>query len=190
MTAISTITIRDLPNISYGDFVKSRFKTGTSIIHDAHRRGLDNAFSRLHAVIGLITELDEIQFSTNNTNLIEEVGDYYFYLAALCQYVEPAIVIILEAHATWEEARHSAAILLDLCKRESVYAKELNEDQIATFVTEVQVMRAYFNFMLTHLCLREEQIQESNRAKLEKRYPAGYTNDAAVARADKKEGEL
>lgn len=174
---------------TYEDFVASRFKTGEQILNDMNAKGLEKAMTRLHAVIGLITELDEIQFATSLENFIEELGDYYFYLTALkqaSQYKNKSAE--LEDQASWKEARHHAAILLDLCKKEVMYAKELSPAQIEAFEASVSVMYGYLYFGLYDVLLTEEQLQEFNMVKLNKRYPVGYTNEAAAARADKTEG--
>jgi hypothetical protein len=177
---------------TYKDFVHSRFKYGESIVMDAFDNNLYNQFSRLHAVIGLITELDEIQQAVSHNNFIEEIGDYYFYLVGLESCLPSAYHYAREVgdYKTWEDARHYSAVLLDLCKRECMYCKALSEIQVEEFMIHATHMRSYFEFVISDIGMSEEQIQEHNMAKLEKRYPVGYTNEAANARADKKEGEV
>jgi hypothetical protein len=176
---------------TYKDFVHSLFKYGESIVMDAFDTNLYNQFSRLHAVIGLITELDEIQNAVSDANFIEEIGDYYFYLVGLesCLPGLPYPQMVGDCK-TREDARHYSAVLLDLCKRECMYCKALSEIQVEQFLIHATYMRSYFEFVISDLGMSEEQIQEHNRAKLEKRYTKGYSNEAANARADKKEGEL
>lgn len=174
----------------YQDFVRSRAKPGYQIIADCGSKGLDNHMNRLHGVIGLITELDEIQFAEDEENLVEELGDYYFYLTLLEMNVgEDYQFSSTPADVDWEGARHFAAVLLDLSKKEVIYAKELNQEQIHNFQELTANMRGYFHFVLHQLDMTEAEIQAHNMAKLEKRYPTGYSNEAAAARADKEIGQ-
>jgi hypothetical protein len=173
---------------TYESFVLSRAKPGNDIIDDLHEKGLYAAMNRLHALVGLITEMDEIQWAKDDENLVEELGDYYFYLTLLKMNIGDDYQSD-EVTYTWEEARSAVAKLLDLSKKEIFYNKELNKDQISAFLDNVAVMEGYLFGALQSIDMAEVELAAHNMAKLEKRYPTGYTNAAAAARADKKEGE-
>lgn len=121
------------------------------------------------------------------------MGDYYFYLTLL-KYHSGYQKFNLDVQADvtiydWESARYAAGELLDLtAKREMIYARELDGAQIIEFHKHLQTVNGYFYFMLRQLDMSEVEIQAHNMAKLNKRYKAGYSNEAAAARADKIEG--
>ncbi len=181
----------------YQDFVvNQKAKTGLDIrsdLNDLEQGTTERVLSRMHGVIGLITELNEIQVAETEENLIEELGDYYFYLTLLKHHsgLDEHPISIPEdlTICDWESARYAAGELLDLtAKREMIYARQLNEKQISEFYSHLTTVNGYFYFMLHQLSMREEEIQAHNMTKLDKRYAAGYSNEAAAARADKVEG--
>ena len=181
----------------YQEFVQSKAKSASAILADINafdHSTLTLTLNRMHGVVGLITELNEIQVAPDEKNLIEELGDYLFYLVLLKMHV-PAKVHMFDPveNYDWERARYAAGELLDLtAKREVIYARELNEEQVGQFELHMESVEGYFFFMLHQLGMTEVEIMAGNMAKLDKRYAAGYSNEAAAARADKtenKEGE-
>ena len=188
-------------NTTYRDFVvKEKAKRGVDIfgdLKDFDDATLERVLSRMHGVIGLITELNEIQAADDEQNFIEELGDYYFYLTLLKHHSgfdEHNIGISSDLTIyDWESTRYAAGELLDLtAKREVIYARELNAEQVTQFHEHLQTVNGYFFFVLHNIGMTEDEIQAHNMAKLDKRYAAGYSNEAAAARADKtedKEGE-
>lgn len=176
------------PTTIYGDFVASRFKTGTDILNDMNAKGLENALSRLHAVIGIVGELGELAEAKDEENFIEELGDLYFYLHALKQHIGSGpipVVAISDDNKILERALLNAIELLDLSKKEVVYAKELSEAQIAKFLELVAKIEHYVTNATDGMDMQMVEIEVHNMSKLEKRYPAGYSNEAAALRADK-----
>jgi predicted Zn-dependent protease len=176
----------------YRDFVQSKAKSAQAILADlnAFDTGtLTLVLNRTHAAVGLITELNEIQATESEENLVEELGDYYFYLVLLKMHVPSKVSLFddLERY-DWERARYAAGELLDLtAKREAIYARELTVDQINAFEIHLESVEGYFFFMLKTFSITEVEIQAHNMAKLDKRYKIGYTNEEAAARADKAE---
>lgn len=83
-----------------------------------------------------------------------------------------------------------AGELLDAVKKSYIYGKELDIENV---IEELGDLLFYIQGMLNFLGVVDirdlEDITLLNMRKLEKRYPQGYTDQAAIARADKKEGE-
>lgn len=171
----------------YTDFVASRFKTGEAITADIATGELSNALSRLHAVIGILTELHEYFHSTEEENAIEELGDIHFYLTALEQHSTPDLGTASESANV--DPVQAALALLGLCKKEVMYAKELSISEISEFIVLQQALRRFYRKALATEEVTGAEVEAHNIAKLEKRYPTGYSNSAAQARADKTEGE-
>lgn len=79
-----------------------------------------------------------------------------------------------------------AGELLDAIKKVWIYNKEPDWQNIAE---ELGDLLFYIQGMANILGGNLAELMEQNMEKLKKRYPAGYTDAAAQARADKKEGE-
>lgn len=121
----------------------------------------------LHAALGICTELAELEEVDTVVNLVEEIGDVYWYLA------------IADDILSWQETipystvvEESAMFYLgeiqDVIKRHIFYGKELDTVRISTA----------FKGIAWHLLddlnkqgLRVEDSWEANIIKLEKRYP-------------------
>lgn len=79
-----------------------------------------------------------------------------------------------------------AGELLDAIKKIWVYNKEPDWQNIAE---ELGDLLFYIQGMANILGYDFATLMEQNMEKLKKRYPTGYSDAAAQARADKKEGE-
>ena len=80
-----------------------------------------------------------------------------------------------------------AGELLDAIKKHCVYQKQID---IKNVVEEAGDILFYLTGLLNDLNISLEDCIKANMEKLSKRYPAGrYSNDAAIARADKGEFE-
>ena len=75
-----------------------------------------------------------------------------------------------------------AGELLDAIKKTWVYNKELDR---ANVIEELGDMRFYMQALMNELCITEEEVIQANVDKLSIRYKEGYTDAAAIARADK-----
>lgn len=75
-----------------------------------------------------------------------------------------------------------AGELLDTVKKHWVYGKPLDVDNI---IEELGDIEFYMQALRNMISVSREEIIEANIAKLQKRYPLGYTDAAAIARADK-----
>lgn len=79
--------------------------------------------------------------------------------------------------------------VLDLAKKVWVYGKPLSEEMRQKFIEEIGDMMFYEAVLLAQLGIHPDQVRAANVAKLLKRYPEGYSDAAAQARADKPAGQ-
>ena len=78
-----------------------------------------------------------------------------------------------------------AGELADAIKKHVVYGKPLDR---ANIVEELGDLRFYMQQIMNMHQITEEEVLQGNANKLSKRYPkGGYSNEAAIARADKVE---
>lgn len=75
-----------------------------------------------------------------------------------------------------------AGELVDAIKRHAIYGKLLD---IGNVIEELGDLEFYMSNIRQSLGLTRELILETNIAKLQKRYSNKYSNEAAIARADK-----
>jgi NTP pyrophosphatase (non-canonical NTP hydrolase) len=75
-----------------------------------------------------------------------------------------------------------AGELLDAIKKHCVYQKQINMDNV---IEEAGDILFYLTGLLNDLNISLEDCIKANIVKLSKRYPNGYSNAAAIARADK-----
>ena len=171
--------------MNYSEFVHSRFKDGARIIGDM--QGMNSAaMDRLHAAIGMVGEVRELRDSTGRENTIEELGDFVFYLQAYVNtlqdacfhYEAPSVV-----PPSIEQLDIAAHTLLDLAKKEVIYCKAFDESKVSQIVDALWQLVASYTW--GKLACNMIDVVVANRDKLEKRYPSGYSNAAAQARADK-----
>lgn len=154
----------------------------------------------LHMSLGIVGELGELVQAIckeDLSNLEEEVGDCYFYIVGLRNILMleypaellPAPSPTLHQLGAEIDALVAATDLLDTVKKLWVYEKALSVESIATALETVEffLIQTLFDFFGQDFKLAE--ILRGNIAKLEKRYPSGYTNSAAQARVDKAPGE-
>lgn len=174
-------------DIEYTEFVKSRFKRQDEFEQDF-----------LHAAVGMVGEASELVTATSLPNSLEELGDIEFYfeafqqldwpardqLRAVCSlpYGEPIPLVIAHFNIT-----HTTADILDVAKKAWVYRKNVRADpeQIHRLSDAVKELRICLSAVQQHLATSRDDVRQGNMAKLRLRYPDGYTDEAAQARADK-----
>lgn len=78
-----------------------------------------------------------------------------------------------------------AGELLDAVKKHVIYDKPLDVDNV---VEELGDIEFYLRMVRLNIGVTREETLVHNIRKLNKRYPTGYTNAAAQARADKADG--
>lgn len=167
---------------NYHSFVVSRVKWLDSPAADL-----------MHAAVGIMGEVIELEQAIELDHLIEEAGDICFYIEALKEvirrsgWLQPPLSSwsMLPMSGTAESMRHASGEILDLAKKYWVYNKPLGEIEQRLLANRLsRLMWAVSAFATLHQ-LSVDEIQVANTAKLLKRYPTGYTDQAAQLRADK-----
>ena len=173
--------------MNYSEFVHSRFKDGGRIIGDLQGMTAEAsgaAISRLHAAVGMVGEIRELRDTTGAKNTIEELGDFLFYLQAYANTLEFAAWLNLTSDKiTIEELDIAAHTLLDLAKKETFYCKAFDAPKAGQTTALLWALVNTYADLATGLFVGE--IMDENQARLEERFPDGYSNAAAQARADK-----
>lgn len=77
-----------------------------------------------------------------------------------------------------------AGELLDAIKKHAIYGKLLDRDNV---IEELGDIEFYLQAMRTTLMIGRSEIIKANVEKLAKRYPVGYTDQAAIERKDKQD---
>jgi hypothetical protein len=162
---------------AYLKFVADRFRAWPE----------DPARTFTHAVLGLRTEWDEFVNADSPENEKEEVGDFLFYCAALY----PLAEMETDWEPTFEEIAQSDSVLFhlslealtDMAKKWLAYDKRPTPLEIRNHLIPVMARIAVL------VGGDASPTIEANRAKLLKRYPNGFSTQAAIARADKEPGQ-
>lgn len=182
--------------MNYPEFVKSRFKGPEQTAADLACVE-PQAAAIHHAILGLVGEWFEYKFATDEPNRREELGDFLFYLEALAQQVNLLIATVsvrfdvlntrysfshFAADENCQKIERAIGTMLDLSKKQVMYRKPIEAKLYVALLTAVWeplcVVVSYHGYTIP-------QLQSENFIKLSKRYPTGYTNAAANARADK-----
>lgn len=153
----------------------------------------------VHSAMGLLGECVELAEAHLPSHRIEELGDLEFYFEHAEQVVAglsrmyPIIIVSIdrdEARAIERDPQywitHWAAEYHDFAKKAFIYNKPL-EGLVDKFNASLRRIQLCLHFLAVGLKMTREQIQEHNQSKLEQRYPVGYSDAAAQARADKAE---
>lgn len=173
--------------MNYEQFVESRVKWLGSAGLDLH-----------HAATGIMGEVVEFANADSRDNLKEEAGDIRFYIlhaVLACQrhglvhdeQVNGTVRVGKSLPEAISEMTRAAGELLDLTKKVWIYNKPANDvgDKILLALLGIKVN---LGVCLSHIGYSIDAAERDNRAKLEKRYPTGYSDAAAQQRADKAEG--
>lgn len=175
----------------YAEFVKGLFKDGELIMHDIVALVRLQSLSRLHAVIGIVGEIGEFRKAVtlgSQEHIQEEAGDLVFYTEALYQNLPPLkhVAVCFDSSQAEEVLLNSALELLDLAKKEVIYAKPLSDEQLVRYERHYQLVALSIQKLIRDNGLNFQTVIEANVTKLRKRYPgATYSNQAAAARLDK-----
>lgn len=144
----------------------------------------------MHAAVGLLGEVVELFAATDRANVIEECGDCEFYLTHAWLVLSKNKAALRYSTAA-RRSRYADALpeLLvcagnfhDIAKKMWVYNKEVGAGEIMVSLQYVE--ERLLNFY-DHNSLDRDLIRLDNMVKLARRYPTGYTDQAAQHRADK-----
>lgn len=176
----------------YQNFVLSRAKPGADILEEL----VGYQVHIWHMATGIVGEVVELMAYTDRKNMLEELGDIEFYLAGLLhaagrddfgwsptdKFQAPHITAFNnELHCMHSMLKHSGD-LLDYAKKLAIYQKKLD---LQKFNDSVHGVRYALEWFYKEHKTSGGRVRSSNKKKLEIRYPDGYSNKSAQARADK-----
>ena len=149
----------------------------------------------LHAVMGILTEIEEIldnymptlsnqSVSLDPTNILEEVGDVTWYLAIIgrmygiklagkveSKFSDPMTLIL--------QINKSALKMLDILKKKLYYNKPIQDEQIIEHTQNIMIMIQEYMAMYS---INLEQSFDINIAKLKARYGEKFSSERAINR--------
>lgn len=180
---------------TYVQMVQRLVKWGPNFPHDFH-----------HAATGICGEAIEFAFATGREHAAEELGDMEFYIRHAWLALEKWKILIstvhldgagageyeggIESHSTEDALVKVGGDILDFSKKIWIYGKPPQALPLvgALLTFERLLRKACSDHGLTRVAA-----QDANQYKLSTgpnaRYPLGYSDAAAIARADKPEGE-
>lgn len=147
----------------------------------------------LHAAIGAMTEVGELLLATDDINLKEEMGDICWYVAIACDELGIGfedLLVLADGERVEDDPFKAllggAADALDTVKRGLFYGVEFDEAQFGrhfgTMLATLRILARDEGWDMTDL-------QQSNIAKLSRRYPEKFTTHDAVERDVEEERE-
>jgi len=193
----------------YGEFVEDLAKDGEEILGEVTAENMH----LLHMAIGMSGEvgelLDPIVLSEDwaefdRENMLEELGDYEFYLEGFRQGIgvsRESIVcdLVFSAdvdHSYLDHFEYVAGMLkacvlalssytasiLDLVKKHVIYQQDFNQNSAIEYLKEIDY---FLQMMRQALRLTRSDVLDFNMEKLMVRYSKGYSDQQAKDRADK-----
>lgn len=145
----------------------------------------------LHSAVGLVGEAIELFAANSRDNILEELGDMEFYLAQ----AKNTFPIFATSYEEYENLslqdtaenchRHFLTLsgeILDYAKKTWVYGKPL---ELGIIHEAVHLLDVYLDLYTDLLGTTRPWVRAMNVIKLKQRFPDGYTDAAALARADK-----
>lgn len=164
----------------YEAFVMSRAKPGQAVKTDltAEQAHL------LHMAVGVVGEVIELLEGVakqNEENVKEELGDIVFYLVGFYSHFAAEPTPEPESFVG-NNLLSLAGELLDTVKKHTIYQKPLDEAKVLKLLNLCWMCAVEMTIQLDTSLI---ELMQDNMDKLTKRYPTGYSDAAAQARADK-----
>lgn len=161
-----------------------------------------NNIRMMHGVLGLASEIGEVQQVLDNenldsVNLLEEMGDVYWYMGVITDHLgfSPSSVFSDSVYPHQDSLSpkdrkedlqstiHSLSVeisnLVDLLKKRLIYGKEISANTVFTYLV---AMDHNINYALSLYSMSGAEARVVNIAKLKKRYPQKFTEEAALNR--------
>lgn len=161
----------------------------SAFVGKLYNRSDDPSKDFCHAILGIATEIHELQNATDEVNAIEELGDLYFYLEALRQVIQDFrgpvddfdvvpgldyLVKLSESLGTKQTIAVTVNTLLDDAKRWVGYGKTPKSlPEVLRTCTEVVLFTGARCEHLPPGAYSHQKVLRANMAKLLKRYPGG-----------------
>jgi hypothetical protein len=168
--------------MTYESFVHSRIKWLPTLEENLH-----------HATTGIMGEVIELEFAGNADEQFEELGDICFYIEHFQQaFKNHRRYSALDGETTFYSSaealsrlRYHAGQLLDTTKKLWIYNKPVDDSVIQTLNYNLNRIEGALHTFCEFSSLPLENAKIANQEKLLKRYPQGYSDQAAQERADK-----
>jgi len=165
--------------MTLAEYIKEAVKTESTLnplTKEVNERGLSSR--TLHGVLGIQTELMELEVAFRNmdaVNAVEEIGDVLWYLAILADEYD---IREFDKEITVDD---TAALndILDMVKRTLFYGKELDKELMIKFIKSNLNL---FAEMCGDLDVPVELAMKTNINKLAIRYPDKFKEEDAENR--------
>jgi len=173
--------------MTLAEYIKEAVKTESTLnplTKEVNERGLSSR--TLHGVLGIQTELMELELAFRNmdaVNTVEEIGDVLWYLAILADEYD---IREFDKEITVDD---TAALndILDMVKKTLFYGKKLDKELMVNFIkTNLNL----FAEMCGDLGVTVELAMKTNINKLAIRYPDKFKEEDAENRDLEAEREL
>jgi len=138
----------------------------------------------LHCVIGIVTEIDELKLAQklkDTVNVIEEIGDAYWYIANL-ERIRGIKLEYLQTRIGTQSIHNlntQAVELLDLYKKKVFYKSTKHEDAIDK---KIQDVKSFLHDVCNAYAIDPSECMSININKLKVRYPEKFTTENALNR--------
>jgi hypothetical protein len=151
----------------------------------------------LHAVMGIITELEELsEWNGDDVNQKEEVADVLWYMAILDRELGLNLNIDCEGtditgsflnEAIIYDCYKQSSLLLDFLKKKLYYNKEINIDEFSSITHKLHDKIKFFSKMNE---INLPDILNTNITKLKARYGDKFSSEKAINRDLKTERNI
>lgn len=146
----------------------------------------------LHAVVGIITELEELINWSDDVNKGEEVADIFWYISILDRELNLNLSISEKEYLSISDDKHKksnndlilesykkSSILLDSLKKKLYYNKQIDFDKFSK--TSKELFKTISSFCDSNK-IEISEILDKNIAKLKARYGDKFSSDKAINR--------
>ena len=138
----------------------------------------------IHAVLGIITEMDESNNSVGHENKVEEIGDIMWYWAIIPRMqdvsdIETLLAPSRTARTITGNMSHNVAIIADIAKAWKFYGKLPDWETVNASWANIY---RYIDRALTNSAINMADVLDVNVRKLRTRYPDMFTADRAINR--------
>lgn len=149
----------------------------------------------IHSVLGIAGELGELEeiaavlvhdggTEQTRTDLIEEAGDFVFYATDIRHVLSLPPFVSVTVHPSYRPAV-DVGIIVDISKKIAIYNQPVTDEARAEIGARLDRIESHYEHELTCEGSSRNEALEANIEKLNIRYPEGYSDQAAEARADK-----
>jgi len=150
-----------------------------------------------HAALGLTTEFFEARTATTLHGVSEELADLMWYVVLACESLKANVAdVVHPEHETtrdWLDSGpgFSGSInkvvgdFVTFAKRVWVYEKKPTPEMLAEVASDLSCIAHWIAAQCRVQGLDFEMVLDNNIAKLRKRFPNAYSDQAAEGRADK-----